>query len=216
MTGPHGLNDAAAGLEELAGLINFRVGAWQDFGYAEPPDSRCADCGHDRTDHLTRAPSRPEPYLCAECDCRQFRQDYATIPPLGERSAKAIAAGHEAIKDIDQLIARLHQVRAQLVSELRQDEDIRMSRAIVADLDEQHGLVGRLVEDANDDSRLAGVGQIVGQIDEETVEVLWDGEDEPMREPFDALRPARENATAQDDAGGAIAADLDEQTGGES
>ena len=45
-----------------------------------------------------------------------------------ERSAKAIEAGHEAIKDIDQLIARLHQVRAQLVSELRQDEDIRAAR----------------------------------------------------------------------------------------
>jgi hypothetical protein len=88
------MDGAAAGLEELAGLINFRVGAWQDFGYAEPPTPDCA-----------------------------------TIPPLGERSATAIEAGHEAIKDIDQLIARLHQVRAQLVSELRQDEDIRAARA---------------------------------------------------------------------------------------
>ena len=123
MTG-HGLDDAMAGLEELAGLINFRVGAWQDFGYAEPPDSACADCGHGRTEHLTRAPSRPEPYFCAECGCRQFRsQDYAAIPPLGQRSANAIEAGHEAVKDIDRLIARLHQVRAQLVSELREDED---------------------------------------------------------------------------------------------
>ena len=87
------LNDAALGLEELAGLINFRVGAWQDFGYAKPPTPDCA-----------------------------------TIPPLGERSAKAIEAGCEAIKDIDQLIAQLHQVRAQLVSELRQDEDIRAVR----------------------------------------------------------------------------------------
>ena len=94
------MDGAAAGLEELAGLINFRVGAWQDFGYAEPPTPDCA-----------------------------------TIPPLGERSAKAIEAGHEAIKDIDQLIARLHQVRAQLVSELRQDEDIRAARvdAMLAD-----------------------------------------------------------------------------------
>ena len=88
-----GLDGAAAGLKELAGLINFRVGAWQDFGYAEPPTPDCA-----------------------------------TIPPLGERSAKAIEAGHEAIKDIDQLIAQLHQVRAQFVSELRQDEDIRAAR----------------------------------------------------------------------------------------
>jgi hypothetical protein len=88
-----GLDGAAAGLEDLAGLINFRVGAWQDFGYAEPPTPGCA-----------------------------------TIPPLGDRSAKAIEAGHEAIKDIDRLITRLHQVRAQLVSELRQDEDIRAAR----------------------------------------------------------------------------------------
>jgi hypothetical protein len=83
----------AAGLEELAGLISFRVGAWEDFGYAEPPAPGCA-----------------------------------TIPPLGERSARAVEAGHGAVRDIDRLIARLHQVRAQLVSELRQDEDIRAAR----------------------------------------------------------------------------------------
>ena len=52
----------------------------------------------------------------------------ATIPPLGQRSASAIRAGHEAIRDIDALIARLHQVRAQLVSELRRDSDIRLAR----------------------------------------------------------------------------------------
>ena len=109
------LNDAAAGLEELAGLINFRVGAWQDFGYAEPPTPDCA-----------------------------------TIPPLGERSAKAIEAGHEAIKDIDQLIAQLHQVRAQLVSELRQDEDIRAVRvdALLARTDAL--LAGRQADDTTE------------------------------------------------------------------
>ena len=124
MTGPHGLDDATAGLEELAGLINFRIGAWGDFGYTDPP-----------------AP------------------ESAAIPPLGQRSAKAIEAGHEAVKEIDRLIAQLHQVRALLVSELRQDEDVRTARidkmlgetsepataeddaghAITADLDEQHG-----------------------------------------------------------------------------
>ena len=104
-----GLDDAAAGLEELAGLINFRVGAWQDFGYAEPPTPDCA-----------------------------------TIPPLGERSAKAIEAGHEAIKNIDQLIARLHQVRAQLVSELRQDEGIRAARVDAM-------LAGRIVTEGETD-----------------------------------------------------------------
>ena len=81
------------GLEELAGLIHFRVGAWHDFGYENPPAPDCA-----------------------------------TIPPLGERSAHAIEAGGEALKDIDQLIARLHRVRAQLADELQQDEDIRTGR----------------------------------------------------------------------------------------
>jgi hypothetical protein len=80
-------------IEEMAGLISFHVGAWQDFGYQNPP-----------------AP------------------DSALIPPLGKRSANAIKAGHDAVKDIDRLIARLHQIRAQLVTELRQDEDIRMAR----------------------------------------------------------------------------------------
>lgn len=82
-------------LEEMAGLIHFRVGAWQDFGYEQPPTPQSA-----------------------------------TIPPLGDRSVNAVKAGHEAIKDIDRLIARLHQVRAQLVSELRRDEDIRMARPL--------------------------------------------------------------------------------------
>lgn len=81
-------------LEELAGLIQFRVGAWKDFGYEDPPAPGCK-----------------------------------TVPPLGERSASAIQAGHEAVKGIDQLVSRLHQLRAQLVSELRQDEDIRAARA---------------------------------------------------------------------------------------
>ena len=80
-------------LEEMAGLIHFRAGAWQDFGYEKPPAPECA-----------------------------------TIPPLGQRSASAIKAGHDAIAEIDQLTARLHQVRAQLVSELRQDSDIRAAR----------------------------------------------------------------------------------------
>jgi hypothetical protein len=79
-------------LEEMAGLIHFHVGAWQDFGYESPPT--------------------PESAL---------------IPPLGERSAQAIRAGHGAVKEIDRLIARLHQVRAQLVTELRLVVDIRMS-----------------------------------------------------------------------------------------
>jgi hypothetical protein len=104
------LGDAAAGLGELAGLICTRVGAWEDFGYAEPPT--------------------PES---------------ATIPPLGERSARAIEAGHEAIKDIDQLVARLHQVRALLVGELRRDQDIRAARvdALLAQARQQRDQEGQ-------------------------------------------------------------------------
>jgi hypothetical protein len=84
-----------SGLEELAGLVSFHVGAWQDFGYENPPGPGSK-----------------------------------AIPPLGERSANATKAGHDAVEDIDRLIARLHQVRARLVSELRQDEDIRMARPL--------------------------------------------------------------------------------------
>jgi hypothetical protein len=50
------------------------------------------------------------------------------IPPLGERPASAIKGGHDAIRDIDELIRQLHALREQLVSELRQDEDIRAAR----------------------------------------------------------------------------------------
>jgi hypothetical protein len=82
-------------LGELAALIHFRVGAWQDFGYEDPP-----------------AP-----------DCK-------TIPALGERSAAAITAGHQAVRDVDYLIGRLHDVRRQLVSQLRGDEEIRMARSL--------------------------------------------------------------------------------------
>lgn len=85
--------DLSAGLSELADLINFQVGAWQELGYAQPPTPECA-----------------------------------TIPPLGERSAKAIKAGHEAIGTIDELIRRLHLLRGQLVNELRKDADIREAR----------------------------------------------------------------------------------------
>ena len=50
------------------------------------------------------------------------------VPPLGERSAEAIKAGHEAIKAIDELTRQLYRLREQLVSELRQDEDMRADR----------------------------------------------------------------------------------------
>lgn len=58
------------------------------------------------------------------------------------------------------------------------------------------GLVGTIVVDAHDDSPCPPTGKIVGQVDEETVEVLWgerQREDNPgtgTYEPIDALRPA--------------------------
>jgi hypothetical protein len=87
------VDDFSHGIEELAGLIRFRVGAWHDFGYEVPPAPEC----------------KP-------------------IPPLGERSAQAIKAGHEAIDAIDELTRQLYALRSQLVGELRQDEDVRAAR----------------------------------------------------------------------------------------
>jgi len=49
------------------------------------------------------------------------------IPPLGERSAEAITGGHQAIRDIDELMRQLHALRSQLVGELRQNEDIEIA-----------------------------------------------------------------------------------------
>ena len=80
-------------LEELAGLIHFRVGAWHDFGYETPP-----------------AP-----------DCKP-------VPPLGERSADAIRAGHAAVDAIDELVRQLHALRSQLTGELRQNSDLLGAR----------------------------------------------------------------------------------------
>ena len=50
------------------------------------------------------------------------------VPPLGERSAEAVKAGHEAVKAIDELTRQLYALRSQLVGELRQDEDLRAAR----------------------------------------------------------------------------------------
>jgi hypothetical protein len=63
-----------------------------------------------------------------------------------------------------------------------------------------HSLIGRLVEGACDDAPCPLVGLVVGQVDEDTLEVLWGDrrfEENPgpgTYEPFDALRPARDGA----------------------
>ena len=61
----------------------------------------------------------------------------AAIPPLGERNAEAIKAGHGAIEVIDQIIRDLHYLRGQLVTELRVDQDVR-GRRVDAILAEAH------------------------------------------------------------------------------
>ena len=71
-----GDRDRLAGwlLAELVALAEHLAG--QLAGPAEakaPPDSMCEDCPHGRTAHLTRAPSRTEPYFCSACECRQYR-----------------------------------------------------------------------------------------------------------------------------------------------
>ncbi|MGD0373632.1 MAG: hypothetical protein ABSB01_03460 [Streptosporangiaceae bacterium] len=52
----------------------------------------------------------------------------AGIPPLGERDADAITAGHGAIEVIDEILAELTSLRQQLITELRADEDARAAR----------------------------------------------------------------------------------------
>lgn len=58
----------------------------------------------------------PEPLPSPDCN---------PIPPLGRRSREAIEGGREAIRDIDKMTRQLQALRGQLVSEMRQDEDIR-------------------------------------------------------------------------------------------
>jgi hypothetical protein len=52
----------------------------------------------------------------------------AAIPPLGERNAEAVRAGHGAIDVIDEITRDLYRLRDQLITELRTDEDVRGRR----------------------------------------------------------------------------------------
>jgi hypothetical protein len=68
--------------------------------------------------------------------------DCKPVPPLGQRSAEAIKGGHRAVMEIDELIRQLHALRLQLVSELRQNEDLLMARldAKYGPLEQRHGV----------------------------------------------------------------------------
>jgi hypothetical protein len=74
------------------------------------------------------------------------------IPPLGERSAEAIKGAHAAIDDIDTLTLQLSALRQHLVSELRQNEDLLMSR-----LDAKYG---PLPQEHHRDMRSEGSGRV--------------------------------------------------------
>jgi len=50
------------------------------------------------------------------------------IPPLGQRSADNIKAGHDAVKAIDEAVRDLYRLRQQLVGELRANEDALNTR----------------------------------------------------------------------------------------
>ena len=50
------------------------------------------------------------------------------IPPLGQRSADNIKAGHGAVEVIDEIVRDLHRLRDRLIVELRTDEDVRGRR----------------------------------------------------------------------------------------
>jgi hypothetical protein len=155
--------DLSHGIEELAALIYFHIGAWHDFGYENPP-----------------AP-----------DCK-------TIPPLGERSDEAIRAAHAAVKEIDKLAGQLLKLREQLVTELRQNEDIRGGKTrdeAVADrrpggaswlaLTPEQAATVRL---AFDDAKWVRVGELTGC-------AACDAADE---EPCAEHRPDAEQAAAYD------------------
>ena len=64
--------------------------------------------------------------------------DCKAIPPIGERYADEVRAGHQAVDEIDQLTRDLYRLRDQLVTELRQNEDIAAARvdAMLAERDE--------------------------------------------------------------------------------
>ena len=47
------------------------------------------------------------------------------IPPLGQRTADNIKAGHGAIEAIDEIVRDLYRLRAQLLIEIRADQDAR-------------------------------------------------------------------------------------------
>jgi hypothetical protein len=50
------------------------------------------------------------------------------IPPLGQRSADNIKAGHGAVEVIDEIVRDLYRLRDQVITELRTDEEAHTRR----------------------------------------------------------------------------------------
>lgn len=150
-------------------------------------------------------------------EVRRPQVSWSSIGPVCAEAARAfaeaIAAGAE-IAELAEMIA------AEQVVEFTSDSRLTPARCqkpgehgpnlvgavvdcdIAAHHESAPSLVGRIVEDAHDDSPVPVTGKVVRQVDEETVEVLWGdlkfwpNPGHGSREPIDALRPAREQAGA--------------------
>jgi hypothetical protein len=88
--------------------------------------SSCGGCGMN-SDLAARAVDSAE-LLTFQIGQWEHLEYPENAPPLGQRNADAIIAGHAAIRTIDKMIRSLHELRGQLTAELREDEDIRGQR----------------------------------------------------------------------------------------
>jgi hypothetical protein len=125
-----GAEDIAAGLAELADLINFLVGAWHGFGYAAPPSPDC----------------QPIPPL-GERSADAIKGGHGAIEAIDELARKLYALRNQLVgelrKDSDIRGARVDAMLAEHRAARRPDQRAsalaaRMSRKdTAAGLDEQ-------------------------------------------------------------------------------
>jgi hypothetical protein len=116
---------------------------------------------------------------------RYRRGSFATLD-IGDTN---IHFGDDDTAKVDAVIAELVALRAEMAPP-------------AGGKDEPASLVDTIVVDAHDDSPCPVTGKVVGQVDEDTVEVLWGErqfEENPGQgtyEPIDALRPALRQVSA--------------------
>jgi hypothetical protein len=65
------------------------------------------------------------------------------VPPLGQRSADNIKAAQGAVEAIDELTRDLHALRAQIVTEIRADQDARTARVDAVPTEAEHKAMSR-------------------------------------------------------------------------